>query len=246
MSSNPLISVIIPSLNEEKLIQQTLNQFSPEIKSKYDIEVIVSDGGSIDNTLKIIDRNIADLIVEAKPGEKQNIPQGRNAGAYAASGKYMYFFNADTLIKDVDLFFTTSINAFNDEKILALTCRIHVFPDDIRLADKIFHGFYNNYVRILNGLGMGMGRGECHMVRAEEFKKANGYNEELAAGEDYDLYRRIKKDGKIKFLNNLTVYESPRRYRKYGYMSVFGDWTKNSFSVFFKNKSVSKVWEAVR
>jgi glycosyltransferase involved in cell wall biosynthesis len=246
LSTDPLISVIIPTLNEEKLLQQTLSQFTPEVKSKYNIEVIVSDGGSTDNTLTSINKDIADIIVEAVPGEKQNIPQGRNAGAHAAKGKYFYFFNADTLIKDVELFFTSSIKAFEDERNLALTCRIHVFPDDIRLADKMFHGFYNNYVRILNSLGMGMGRGECHMVRSEVFKQVNGYNEELAAGEDYDLYRRIKKHGKIKFLNNLTVYESPRRYRKYGYKSVFADWTKNSLSVLFKNKSVSKVWEAVR
>jgi hypothetical protein len=95
---------------------------------------------------------------------------------------------------------------------------------------------------------MGMGRGECHIVRADVFWKINGYNESLAAGEDYDLYRRIKKSklGKIKFLNDIIVYESPRRFRKYGYLKVFGEWTKNSLSVFFKNKSASKVWEEVR
>lgn len=246
MSSNPLISVIIPTLNEEKLVVQTLNQFTPEIKSRYNIEVIVSDGGSTDNTLKLIDKNIADIIVCAKPGERQNIPQGRNAGAKPAKGKYLYFFNADTLIKDVTLFFEESLAAFKTGKYLALTCRIHVFPGDVRLADKMFHGTYNTYVRLLNKLGMGMGRGECHMVKSDEFWKVNGYNEELAAGEDYDLYRRLEKHGKIRFLNKLTVYESPRRYRKYGYKSVFADWTKNSLSVLFKNKSVSKVWEAVR
>jgi glycosyltransferase involved in cell wall biosynthesis len=246
LSTDPLISVIIPTLNEEKLIQQTLSQFTPEVKSKYSIEVIVSDGGSTDGTLANIDKNIADIIVEAKPGERQNIPQGRNAGAKAARGTYLYFFNADTLIKDVHLFFETSTNAFKNKNLLALTCRIHVFPDDVKLSDKMFHGFYNTYVRVLNKLGMGMGRGECHMVRSEVFKIVNGYNEEFAAGEDYDLYRRIEKHGKIRFLNSLTVYESPRRYRKYGYKSVFADWTKNSLSVLFKNKSVSKVWEAVR
>lgn len=242
----PLISIIIPTYNEEKLIQQTLSQFTPEIKSKYSLEIIVSDGGSKDNTLKLIDKNIADKVVEAVPGERQNIPQGRNAGAKAAAGNFFYFFNADTLIKDKDLFFSQTLKAFENQRIIALTCRIHVFPDDVKTSDKLFHGFYNNYVRILNSFGMGMGRGECHMVRNEEFWRVNGYNEELAAGEDYDLYRRIKKQGKIKFINSLTVYESPRRYRKYGYTSVFGDWTKNSLSVLFKNKSVSKVWEAVR
>lgn len=246
MSSNPLISIIIPTLNEEKLIQQTLAQFSPAVKSKYNLEVIVSDGGSKDNTLAAIDKSIADKIVTAVPGEKQNIPQGRNAGAKAATGKFYYFFNADTLIKDVDIFFKESIEAFKNERNLALTCRVHVFPGDVRLSDKMFHGFYNNYVRLLNKLGMGMGRGECHMIRSEIFQKANGYNEELAAGEDYDLYRRIKKGGLIGFLNKVTIYESPRRYRKYGYRRVFLDWTKNSLSVLFKNKSVSEEWEAVR
>ncbi len=247
MSTTPQISVIIPTLNEEKLIAKTLDQFPKTLKEKYNIEVIISDGGSTDRTLELLTGTV-DKVVTAVPGVKQNIPQGRNAGAKAASGKYLYFLNADTLIEDTTRFFEQSLNAFNNEKNYALTCRFHVFPDDVRLSDKLFHGFYNNYVRLLNKAGMGMGRGECQMIRADIFRKVNGYNELLAAGEDYDLYRRIKLSGKgkIKFLNELLVYESPRRYRKFGYIKVFGDWTKNSFSVFFKNKSISQVWEQVR
>lgn len=245
MPANPLISIIIPTLNEEKLIKQTISQFTPELKEKYCLELIISDGASTDATLNLLDSSV-DKVVEANPGEKQNIPQGRNRGAAAASGEYLYFFNADTLISNPEDFFNKSLASFNDKRNAALTCSFQVFPDDVRLADKMFHGFYNNYVRILNVLGMGMGRGECHMVRKEMFLKVNGYNELLAAGEDYDLYRRIKKLGRIKFLNDLVVYESPRRYRKFGYRRVFADWTKNSISVLFKNKSVSKVWEAVR
>lgn len=241
------ISVIIPTLNEEKLIIQTLGQFTPQLKEKFNIEIIISDGGSTDNTLKLL-TPIVDKIVTAVPGIKQNIPQGRNAGAKAAEGNFLYFFNADTLINDIDSFFNSSLNAFKNNVNYALTCRFHVFPDDVKISDNLFHGFYNTYVRVLNSIGMGMGRGECHMIRCEVFHKVNGYNELLAAGEDYDLYRRIKLlgSGKIKFLNDLLVYESPRRYRKFGYIKVLADWTKNSFSVFFKNKSVSKEWEAVR
>ncbi|MCI0449947.1 MAG: glycosyltransferase [Chlorobi bacterium] len=245
MGENTLISVIIPTLNEEKLIKQTLSQFTPEIKKKFKLEVIISDGGSSDSTLRLLDTTV-DKLVEANPNEPQNIPRGRNAGAKSANGTFYYFFNADTLIKEIEKFFETTLTEFENTQNLALACRIHVFPDEVRFSDKIFHGFYNNYVRILNFLRMGMGRGECHMVRMEIFWKVNGYNESLAAGEDYDLYRRIGKLGRIKFLGGLTVYESPRRYRKFGYRRVFGDWTRNSLSVLFKNKSVSKVWEAVR
>jgi predicted glycosyltransferase involved in capsule biosynthesis len=121
-----------------------------------------------------------------------------------------------------------------------------VFPEGKKISDSIFHSLYNNYVFILNKLGMGMGRGECQIVKKELFEKIKGYNESLAAGEDFDMYRRIKKFGKIKYLRNLVVYESPRRYRKYGYAKVFWDWTKNSFSVVLKNRSVSETWDPVR
>lgn len=247
MQNTPQISVIIPTLNEEKLIVRTLSQFTPALKEKYSIEIIISDGSSTDKTLELISGH-ADLTVLNTSGKKQNIPIGRNAGAKAAKGEFIYFINADTMLDNPAEFFEKTLNAFKDRNTAAITCRFHVFPDDVRISDKMFHGFYNNYVRLLNLAGMGMGRGECQMVRADVFRKVNGYNELLAAGEDYDLYRRIKKSGagKIKFLNDLTVYESPRRYRKFGYLKVFGDWTKNSFSVFFKNRSVSKEWEQVR
>ncbi|HRJ86951.1 MAG: glycosyltransferase [Ignavibacteria bacterium] len=247
MQNSPEISVIIPTLNEEKLIVKTLAQFTPQVKQKYNIEIIISDGGSSDGTLSLLNDTV-DKIVHAIPGEKQNIPQGRNAGAKAASGRFLYFLNADTMFEDINSFFENTCSAFSESSIYAITCRFHVFPEDVRISDKMFHGFYNNYVRMLNMAGMGMGRGECQMVRSDIFRKVNGYNELLAAGEDYDLYRRIKKlgTGRIKFLSKVLVYESPRRYRKFGYLKVLGDWTKNSFSVFFKNKSISEVWEQVR
>ncbi len=68
----------------------------------------------------------------------------------------------------------------------------------------------------------------------------------LSAGEDFDLFKRIRKHGKILFANNLCVYESPRRYRKLGYSGVTWSWIKNSISIIFKNKSLSKEWEQVR
>lgn len=239
------ISVIIPALNEEKLIQQTLSQFTPEVKERFGIEVIVSDGGSTDNTL-FISTKLSDKVVENTSGIRQTISQGRNEGVKAADGELLFLFNADTKIVDIYKFFEVTTKAFNDASVLAATCPVKVFPEEEKLSDRLFHGCYNCYVRLLNFIGMGMGRGECHLIRESIFLESGGYNESLTAGEDYDLFKRIKKYGKIKFFNQLLVYESPRRYRKYGYRKVFWEWTKNSFSVFFRNRSISKEWEAVR
>ena len=239
-----IISIIIPTLNEEKLISRTLSQFTPEIKTKFNAEVIISDGGSKDGTLEII-KGKADKIVTANPDGRQNISIGRNAGAENSSGQYLYFLCADTRIEDIDYFFKRTIDELN-KSAAALACKVRVFPEEEILSDKIFHCFYNSYVFLLNKSGMGMGRGECHIIKKDIFLKTGGYNEAMAAGEDYDLYRRVKKIGRIKFLSDITVYESPRRYRRYGYVNVFWDWTKNSTSVFFRNKAVSKKWEQVR
>jgi glycosyltransferase involved in cell wall biosynthesis len=240
-----VISVIIPTLNEEKLISNTLGQFTPELKQKFQIEVIISDGGSSDNTINIAESS-ADLILTANPKKPQNIPIGRNFGAKYASGKYLYFINADTKLEDPDKFFKETLTALSISKIIAVTMNFNVFPAEQKLADKLFHGFYNTYVFLLNKIGMGMGRGECQIVKKEFFNKAGGYNENFPAGEDFDLYRRLKKFGKIKYLRNLTVFESPRRYREQGYTKVFWKWTKNSVSVFLRNKAVSDKWEPVR
>lgn len=241
----PIISIIIPTFNEEKLIGQNLSQFTPELKEKFKIEVIVSDGGSTDSTTDIA-KKLCEKIIAPKPGEKQNISIGRNSGAKLVKGKTLYFMNADTLLENPDEFFQKTIEAFSDSKAVALACKVKVFPGEEKMTDRLFHYFYNNYVILLNFIGIGMGRGECHILRREIFDSVNGYNETLAAGEDFDLYKRIKKLGKIKFIKGLTVYESPRRYRKYGYFKVLADWTKNALFIFLGNKSASKEWEAVR
>jgi len=243
--SNPTISIIIPTLNEEKLLAKTFSQFTTDIRRKFSAELIVSDGGSRDRTVEISEAH-ADGIVSTEDPEKETISAGRNRGARVAKGKYLYFLNADTRLADVSKFFERTLEELKPEPVAALTCNIRVFPEEEKVSDRFFHIFYNFYVWLLNLLGMGMGRGECHIIKREYFDKCGGYNERMPAGEDYDLYRRIRKFGRIKFLKDITVYESPRRYRKYGYMKVFWDWTKNSLSALFRNKAVSKKWEEVR
>ena len=93
---------------------------------------------------------------------------------------------------------------------------------------------------------MGMGRGECHVINRNSFLVTGGYNENLTAGEDFELYKRMKRLGKILFLKKCIIYESPRRYRKFGYRKVFWDWTRNSFAITLFGKSISKNWEEVR
>ncbi|MFZ4592333.1 MAG: glycosyltransferase, partial [Ignavibacteria bacterium] len=87
------ISVIIPSINEEKLIGHTISQFTDEIKHKYNVEVIISDGGSTDRTVEIVEGKV-DKVVKYNKNVKQNISEGRNRGFEASTGDVLIFFNA--------------------------------------------------------------------------------------------------------------------------------------------------------
>jgi glycosyltransferase involved in cell wall biosynthesis len=239
------ISVIIPTYNEEKLIGNTISQFTDEIKKRYNAEVIISDGGSTDKTIEIVEGKV-DKVIKYHKNVKQNISEGRNRGFEASTGDVLIFFNADTFVVDAGAFFEKALAVIKKEGATAIACPVKVFPSEEKLQDKLFHFTYNNYVRLLNFAFMGMGRGECHIIRRDAFVKTKGYNEILGAGEDFELYTKLRKIGKIKFCKELLVYESPRRYRRYGYIKVFYDWAKNSIWITLFKRSLSKEWEAVR
>jgi glycosyltransferase involved in cell wall biosynthesis len=239
------ISVIIPALNEEKLIGATLDLFPPELCAKHGIEVIVSDGGSTDRTMELA-RERGAAVVEHTGSHRQTIAEGRNAGAERSRGDVLVFLNADTLIPDPDRFFTIISEQLKGATADALACPVEIVPSERRGFDSVFSAVYNGYVAALNASGVGMGRGECHIVRRAAFERVGRYNAAMTAGEDFDLYRRLRRFGPIRYVRELTVWESPRRFRKFGYARVLWDWNRNALSVIFFNRSVSKEWDPVR
>ncbi len=246
---NPKFSIIVPVYQEEKIIESHLKLFPESLRKEYNFELIVSDGGSTDETANIA-QIYADVVVIHNSSDRQNIAQGRNRGAEFAKGEILVFLNVDSVPAEINVFLDFIIEFSQKDGIYAkrgaLACYISGFPDEVLLKDKIFYFIHNNYVHFLNLAGLGMGRGECQIVKRDIFDRVGGYNDSIVAGEDFDLYRRISKISKIKFERKILIYESPRRFRKYGYMKTIFVWLLNSMSVWWFGKSVSKEWEAVR
>jgi len=239
-------SIIIPTLNEEKLLPELLKQLEEiDVKKKFNAEIIVSDGGSTDNTVEIALEH-ADVVKVHTGSYKQTIAEGRNIGAQIASGEILIFLNGDIILNNAKKFFEYLDYSFYNSDYLALTCNVKVFPEEEILSDKLFHGFYNAYFHALNIFGVGMGRGECQVIRRDVFEKIGRNNQSLIAGEDFDLFMRIRKLGKVLHTNKVWIYESPRRYRKLGYLHVTWLWLRNSSSIVFRKKSISSEWEQVR
>ncbi len=213
------------------------------------MELIVSDGGSSDATVSMA-REVADLVIVHVEERRQTIAEGRNAGARAARGEILIFINADTIPAEPGVFFyfverwRIRQGKFGDRD--ALACPVEVNPSERKWSDVLFHTFFNNYLKLISLLNIGVGRGECQIVRRSVFEEVGGYNQRLAAGEDFDLFARIAKHHSIAIANELLVYESPRRYRRYGYVRILWSWFMNWVGATFFSRSVSKEWEVVR
>lgn len=118
--------------------------------------------------------------------------------------------------------------------------------------DRLVLGTCDRLFLAMNVVGVGMARGECHAIRKSVFLAVDGYDESLAAGEDFDLFRRIATWGRrtraarVRFLWNWVIWEDPRRYRQRGYARTMLDWFRNTVMITFFGRSHSSVWEPIR
>ncbi len=238
-----MISIILPTKNEKRIIATTLEGLSRYTGPK---EIIVSDGNSTDGTIDIAKKYTEKVVVYS--GEKrQNISQGRNAGAKEALGEYLVFMDADTSIVNPDEFFAKAISLFEkDSKLGALTVKIKVLPEAETIGDKLVFGFMNLLHRFSNNaLKIGVSTGEFQMIRKNVFNEVGGFNENFAAGEDYDMFKRISKKYRTMMVPSLTVHHTGRRAHIVGWPKLLSQWFMNFFLTTFFKKS-SDTWDEVR
>ena len=238
-----MISFIIPTLNEEKIIKDTLNSVK-EFHGDY--EIIVSDGHSTDKTAEIA-REYTEKFIVYNGIKRQTIGKGRNDGASVANGDYLVFLDADVFIKNSDAFFNKAFKVFEkNKKIVAITAYIRVLPEFERTSDKIIWWVINSsYILLNNILGIGGASGEFQMIKKEAFIKVGGFNEVLIGGEDHELFRRLAKIGKTHFERSLTVYHTGRRGHKLGWPKFVGLLFLATLPVFIK-RFFLKEWKEIR
>lgn len=238
-------SIIIPTLNEEKLLPGLLASLSnPSLRSRFDYEVIVSDNGSTDGTLEIAHRQ-SDKVVCHEEGKTKSIAACRSNGARCSNGSFLIFVNADVRF-DVEKLLSVIEKKFVESQYVAMTCPIKVLPEQEELRDKCFSAVCNTYYYFSNLIGLGIARGECQIIKRNVYETVGGYNEKIVAGEDFELFTRLRKQGRVLFSWSATVYESPRRYHAWGYMRTISAWLLTSAGSWFRKKPFYKEWETIR
>ncbi len=242
------LSIIIPTKNEGKYIGRTIGQFE-EYLGKYDLEVIISDADSKDETAAVVrgwQAKLGDRIKFIQSEGKQNIAIGRNLGAAQASGDILFHTDADVHIRDKDRFFRYLLSTFAQKDLVAATVPIWVYPEESGFMDKLYHLLMNSVIRLSFSVGVYLAKGECQIVRRSVFEKIGGYNETIVAGEDCNLFYRLHKEGHVGYFYRLAVHHSPRRFREYGYIRLTIIYLREGLSLLFRRKSYMKEWTPVR
>jgi len=240
------LSVIIPTLQEAKSIGATLKALAMLRDRGH--EIIVSDGGSTDETVTIA-RPLADKVILYTGAIRQTISTGRNVGARAACGKLLVFLDADCSIERPIDFFAAAVAHFErDSEVVALTGYLRVLPSEETVADKLVFGLMNAVTRVRNNVchkGDAAG-GEFQMVRREAFETVGGYREDLVTCEDRDLFARLARLGRVVTDPALVVFHSGRRAHNVGWTKLIVMFLVNTISFRLRGKALSREWSVER
>ena len=210
------ISIIMPTLNEEKFIGRTLRQFVP-YRERHNIEVIVSDDASTDGTVAIA-RPLADAVVTNGDGMRGR-SRALNRGARAAKHDIFIFLDADMIIDDKDGFFDEVYAVFAAAPAVAGGMMdYYVYPDESTFADRLTHVFWNAVMRGVLRLGTGISTPGFQMGRRDVFAAIGGFDEDLRLTQDVAYSLKLSKTWKIHYFKSARLLESPRRYRDEGYL----------------------------
>jgi len=226
------ISVIVPTLNEEKYIHKCLYSLkSQEFEGGY--EVIVVDGGSFDRTMEVAEP-LADKTVLFP---KAPVGAARNLGAKIAKGGIVAFIDADTVASEQWLNNIQEAFASFDRPIGVTGPTLTYEGGKLdRLAYKIATEWIQKF-SLLMGIPHVAGF-NCAYLK-EPFLKCGGFDENKRLSEDLVLSLKMRRKGRIIYNKNVLAYTSLRRVKHYGYPYLLIFYLINDIFFFVTNRTLS-------
>jgi rSAM/selenodomain-associated transferase 2 len=195
-----LISIIIPTLNEESNIKAVINSIQ-----SHNIEIIVVDGGSEDKTL-LIAKSLDVKVVVSSPGRANQM----NTGAMVASGEILLFLHADTRLP---IRFDEMVRrTLAKPGIVAGAFALQIDAPDWGLRLVEFGVKWRSHL-------WQMPYGDQAIFLTKDVFQKVGNFPQIPIMEDFELMRKLKSLGKI-YLLPTPVITSPRRWLKKGILQT--------------------------
>ena len=220
-----IISIIIPTYNEEEYLPVLLDSIKKQ--SYTDYEIIVADANSTDRTREIAEEYGCVVVDGGLPAV------GRNNGAKVAKGEYLIFLDSD--LELTDDYLRDVLYEFRMERLgIAIT---QMLPMSNKVEDKIFHDFANYFmisVEKIKPHGAG-----CYgiIARHELHDKCGGFDESLTFGEDTDYIERLAKEEPFKVLRHAKIGVSTRRLEEEGIETLIRQYGKSTINDFLGKRT---------
>ncbi|MFB2837629.1 glycosyltransferase [Floridanema evergladense] len=183
----PLISVIIPAYNSEKTIRETIESVLQQTFS--DFELIVINDGSTDATLEIV-TSIKDPRIKVFSYLNAGVAVSRNRGVSHSFGEFISFLDADDIWTTDKLEAQLKALQENPQAAVAYSWldSIDESGNFLREGTRITENG-NIYAKLF--LIPFVSSGSNGLIRKQAFIEIGGFDESLAASQDYDLYLRL-------------------------------------------------------
>jgi len=232
-----MFSIIIATKNEEHYIGRTLRLLRKILKG-LTYEIIIVDS-STDKTFKIAVK-LADKTYRFLGG----VSKARNFGAKVAYGDILVFMDADS-IPSKEVFLETQ--RILKKNIVAAVS--YVLPyTHVGVLGRIFYTLDSAYIKLSGKLPPLLklyNRGDFIAVKKEYFFKVGGFPESFHVAEITDLINRLLHLGRVAVLKS-PVYESARRFKKWGFIKNHLVWLPHYVSYFLRQKPINIKYEEVR
>ncbi|WP_090334208.1 glycosyltransferase [Nitrosomonas sp. Nm51] len=205
------LSVIIPAFNEARLILQCLDSVSESLAANqrpgFKSEVIVVDNNSTDTTAELAKKAGARVVFEPI----NQIGRARNAGAASASGDWLLFVDADSLLNP---------DMIADILKMIDSGQYAGCGSAMRMPDSPWWGTVILKIWTAVSFTFNWASGALVVCRADAFRDVGGFNLDLYAADEIDLSRSLKKWGRkrgLKFtiLKRFPLVTSARKLQLY-------------------------------
>jgi glycosyltransferase involved in cell wall biosynthesis len=183
-----IISIIIPALNEEKMIGRCLESLTRLAFARDQFEVLVVDNGSRDSTLAIAESFKDRLNLKVLQQAGVRISALRNLGAGTASGDILAFLDADCLAPADWLDRIFALAPADGSGVLGAH---YLLPEDSSWVGRTWHRYQE---APKSGEVSHVPAGDL-IMRREDFLKLDGFDESIQTNEDYELCDRARKAG---------------------------------------------------
>lgn len=214
MNKKPLVSIVIPTKNSGLFLENCLKSIKKQVYKN--IEIIVVDGHSMDNTIEIAKKYRAQVFqFDPKlPKSKFDAPHRRNYGVKKSKGEYVYYADADyeldpNVVKES---VSKCLQGFDAVVIPLDTFGTGIWTQAKTLERRCY--FEDDTVEA------------PRFMKKNVWEKVGGLDENIAGGgDDWDLYRKLVdqnyKVGRIKTIvkhneGNLTLMKLFKKAFMYG------------------------------